>query len=286
MGVAVLIFFINHVAKSIQASQVLAAIASELHEAIERLMPAQQADEQDNPHADSEFEKLDSAPVVSPASGYLQAVDTARLLAVAVRHNLVLRLRVRPGDFVATASLLLHAAGPACSDKVNAEMQGAFIFGPERTMTQDLEFGLYQLTEVAIRALSPGNNAPHTAHTAVDLLGEVLAAVAARPFPRSTFRDEQGATRLIERPFTFEGMVDAAFNEIRQYGATSAAVTIRMLEALTLIAERASHPSLHAPLLAQAEMIARSSREKLSEQNDMEDVEKRRTKLLGVLHAR
>jgi uncharacterized membrane protein len=79
-------------------------------------------------------------------------------------------------------------------------------------------------------------------------------------------------------------MVDAAFNEIRQYGATSATVTIRMLEALTLIAERASRPSLHAPLLAQAEMIARASREKLSEQNDVEDVEKRWKQLLGVVH--
>ncbi len=282
-GVAVLIFFINHVAKAIQASHVLAAIATELHDAIERLLPPQSG-EQESSGAEEAFDEQGSLPLLSHRSGYLQAVDVKGLVKLASENNLVLRFRVRPGDFVAKGSVLLDAVGRERLDSLEIEIQRAFVLGTERTMTQDLEFGLYQLTEVAIRALSPGINDPHTALTAVDRIGEVLAAVAARPFPSPVFRDEQGYPRVIEKPFTFEGMVRTSFDELRQYGASSAAVVIRMIEALTLIASRTRDSSRHAPLLAQVEMIARSSHEKIFERSDVEDIERRRQEFLRAIH--
>ena len=124
----------------------------------------------------------------------------------------------------------------------------------QRTAFQDVEFTVDQLVEVAVRALSPGINDPFTAIACIDRLGEGLCRLAGRSMP-SPFRcDEEGRLRVVARPTTFESVANAAFHQIRQYGRTSAAVLIRLLETFEMVAEqthreedRAAHGASRLP---------------------------------------
>ena len=149
---------------------------------------------------------------------------------------------------------------------------------------QDAEFAIHQLVEVALRALSPGINDPFTAITCIDHLGSVLCSLTDRAFPRPSFYDDEGKLRIITKPLTFEGVTNAAFDQIRQYGRASVAVTIRLLETLKTVAFHASTLEQRKAILRQADMIIRESQETIGEKNDRDDVQERYQALLNVLN--
>lgn len=126
------------------------------------------------------------------------------------------------------------------------------------------------------RGLSPGINDPFTAISCIDRLGAALARLSERRFPSPYRYDDEGNLRVIVEPVRFRGIVDTAFNQIRQYGQSSAAVTIRLLEAIAIIAGRTSDGERRAALLRQADMIWRGSQASLPEPEDRADVEARR----------
>jgi uncharacterized membrane protein len=149
-------------------------------------------------------------------------------------------------------------------DRVNS----AFALGNQRTSGQDIEFAVNQLVEIAIRALSPGVNDPFTAMTCVDHLGSALCRLAQRDMPSPYRHDTQDQLRVITPVFTFPDVTDAAFNQIRQYGRSSTAVTIRLLETIAEVAGSVHRPEDRAALLRHAKMIARGARDGLPEDED------------------
>jgi uncharacterized membrane protein len=136
-------------------------------------------------------------------------------------------------------------------------VRDVFALGNLRTSAQDVEFAIHQLVEIAVRALSPGINDPFTAVACVDRLGSALCRLAQRKMPSAYRHDEQHRLRLVVAPITFTEIVDTAFNQIRQYARPSAAVTIRLLETIAVIAEAVHRPADWAPLWRHAEMIVR-----------------------------
>jgi hypothetical protein len=181
-------------------------------------------------------------------------------MQLATEHDLILRVTPRPGYFVIQGSALAAAwPGERVDERLAEKIHDAFIVGAGRTLTQDVEFAVDQLVEVAVRALSPGVNDPFTAMTCVDRLGEALCQLAERTLPSPSRYDADGRLRVVVHPTTFTGVTDAAFNQIRQYGRGSAAVTIRLLEAIAGVAARASGEEDRAALLQQARMIKRGS---------------------------
>lgn len=137
--------------------------------------------------------------------------------------------------------------------------------------------------EVALRALSPGINDPFTAITCIDYLGAALCYLIHKEFPTQFHCDDEGKLRLIMQPTNFTGMLNAAFDQIRQYGQTSVAVTIHLLEALKTIAAQARSTEQYQSILRQAEMIKRMSETALYEKLDKKDVKNRYLDLLEVL---
>jgi uncharacterized membrane protein len=125
-------------------------------------------------------------------------------------------------------------------ESLAAQIQDAFILRAERALTQDVEFAVDQLVEVAVRALSPGINDPFPAMGRIDRLGEALCQFAMRVIPSPERYDENGILRVITYPVIFAGVTDAAWTQIRQYGPTSASVTIRLLETIAVVAGHAS----------------------------------------------
>jgi len=278
----VFIFFIHHVSISIQANEIAARIGKELIESIDRLFPEQIG--RGEPGIPTEppdagfLEAFDeeARPVGADGDGYVQFIDAEALLALAVEQDLIVRLERRPGNYVvARCPLALIRPGGRVTDRLTDQVNSLFVLGHQRSSGQDIEFGLNQLVEIAVRALSPGLNDPFTAITCVDHLGSALCRLASRDMPSPYRHDHQNQLRVIAPADTFPQIVDAAFDQIRQYGRSSASVTIHLLETIAVVARFAHRPEDRATLLRHAEMIARGAGDGLPENQDRRAVEER-----------
>jgi uncharacterized membrane protein len=282
VSVGVLIYFIHHVSTSMQADQVVARVGKELAEEIHRLFPEQIGQEHDRPAIESTDTSIPEAfdraarPVLAGGDGYLQHIDADTLMTLATEADVLLRLERRPGQYVVSGRpLVMVWPGDRVTDEFAAQVRDAFALGNLRTSAQDVEFAIHQLVEIAVRALSPSVNDPFTAIACVDRLGSALSRLAQRKMPSPYRHDGQRRLRVVAVPITFAEIVDASFNQIRQYARPSAAVTIRLLETIAVIAEAVHRPEDRAALRRHAEMIVRGAREGLPEGEDRRDVEAR-----------
>ena len=282
-SLGVLIYFIHHVSVSIQADEVVARVGIELIQGIDRLFPQPVSNVQVRPAVvasaaspPDEFDR-EAHPVASAEDGYLQYIDADALMTLATEQKMLLRIEKRPGQYVAMGCPLATAwPGDRVTEPLAAAINAVFILGHQRTAAQDVEFAIHQLVEIAVRALSPGINDPFTAITCVDRLGSALRRLAQRNMPSSLNRfDEEGQLRVIMPAITFPVIVNAAFNQIRQHARSSAAVTVRLLETIAMIAEVVLRPEDRAELHRHAEMIVRGAREALPEHWDRQEVEER-----------
>lgn len=288
-SVGVLIYFIHHVSLSIQPNEVTARINRELVEALDRIFPHNIGRGTSQVRVDPpdvgflEAFDAEARPVDAGADGYLQFTDGEALLELAMAEDLVVRLEQKPGRYV-NAGSPLASIWPAsrATDRLEHRLRSCFVLGHQRTPDQDLEFGVNQLVEIAVRALSPGLNDPFTAITCVDHLGSFLCRLATRDMPSRYRYDDQNLLRVIAPSNTFEELTDAAFNQIRQYGSPSVAVTIRLLETIAVVAGFAGRSEDRATLLRHAQMIARGALEKLSESEDRRAVEERHQAIIEL----
>jgi uncharacterized membrane protein len=278
LTLGVIVYFLHSVATSIQPTRLAAAVGRDLDASIDRLFPERigHGEEANGEPGPAHLDPTISAKVPANHEGYLVAIDANGVLEIAEQHDLVIELLVRPGDFIAHDAPLALVNPPA---KVTTDIERSIrrhcLVGTERTPRQDVECAVNELVEVAVRALSPGINAPLTAVVCIDRLGASLARLAARCIPSSRRYNSQGALRVIARPYTFHSVLAAAFDQIRQYGATSVAVTIRMLEALERIASAATRHDDIPSIRAQADMIVEVARNQGFADGDLSDVEER-----------
>lgn len=275
-----LIYFGHHIAELIQVSDIIARVAEETITVLEAHFPASPAPAPAGP---------DPAPgaglaIAAPRSGYIQGADYAALIETARACGGVIRLDRAVGDFVPEgnrlATVWCQAAPP------EAALQRCLAIDIERTLLQDVEFGVRQLVDIALKAISPAINDPRTAMNCIDYLGAILVAAARRADPPTRHADSGGALRLITAELTFAGLVDRAFHQIRQYGAGDVAVTLRLLDTLLEIGEAlAALPGgrqRRAALWHHACMIGRGAR-RLPEFHDRAEVERRIIALAGRL---
>ncbi len=281
-AVGVLIYFIHHVAISIQADKVVATVGSELESTIRRMFTYgldEKADLISEPVAELQQESRahqHQHHIIAPRSGYLQAIDLDGLFRIAADNRYLIHAQQRPGQYIVGGSIIAIVGSEAeLAEDLRKSIAEAFIIGQQRTAEQDVEFSIHQLVEIAVRALSPGINDPHTAIACIDQLGTSLCFLAKMKFPSPYFFDEQGRLCLLTNPLTYSGIVNAAFDNIRQYGRTSVAVNLRLLEMLSIICRQSCRNEQRMALRRQAEMILRACREVLLEQNDMEDIYQR-----------
>jgi uncharacterized membrane protein len=285
-SLGVLIYFIHHVAVSIQADEIISRVAGELKEGIERLFPEHLgADAAEEPSASLPADFQDrSVPVCSPGDGYLEFVDADSLMSLATEHDLLLVIERRPGHYVIGGTTLLHAyPASRVSEELKKRLQEVFVLGSMRTDAQDIEFSLLQLVEVAARALSPGVNDPFTAVTCVDRLGSALKQLATRQMPSSYRRDEKGVLRIIAPSSKFPRLLAAAFDQIRQSAASNVAVTIRLLEVIARVGSFAQRRADIDALQQQANMIVSGARRQHFEDGDRHDIEERYAQVEHVL---
>ncbi|MET9420149.1 DUF2254 domain-containing protein [Streptomyces sp. NPDC006540] len=200
-------------------------------------------------------------------SGALRDVEVARLVRVARRHDVVLRLIPRVGDFVVpgTPVLTVHGgAGQPLPFAARRALQSAVSVGVERTFRRDLTFGLRQLTDIGLRALSSSVNDPTTAVQCLDRIVQYLAVVAQRPLGTVYHQDGKGRVRLVQHVSEWEDLVDLGFAELRGCAVGNPQVTRRMMAGFEDLLQLVP-PERRAPLERHRDMLVRAVRQSVRE---------------------
>jgi uncharacterized membrane protein len=283
-NLAVLIYFIHHVAVSIQLNEVIAGIGQDFSRAIEENFRFPSLLDTDAMSGDGHSESrvsTDSVVVAAARSGYLQVISRSKLVEIANSSSAAIELLYWPGHFVVAGRPLARVSPAAAAPFVAHGLDRAHIVGRHRTLSQDPVFAVDQLVEIAIRALSPAVNDTFTALVCIDWLTAGLCQLGGRNIPARTFTDVDGSVRLMEAGLTYERVVDAAFDKIRQAARGMPAVAIRQLDSLAQIMATAGEAERKV-LLRQANMILRSSDEAIPEELDRAVVRERYHRVLNV----
>jgi uncharacterized membrane protein len=285
LSMAVLIYFIHHIATSIQLPQVIASIANDLSRAIDAESAGTESALESGPSVSELTRRMDESGglVPAPTSGYLQFVRHETLVGLAAEKGAVIRLMLRPGHFVVERHPMATVWPPDAAESISAALRKAHITGPNRTLAQDLPFAVDQLVEIAIRALSPAVNDTFTALTCIDWLGASMCKVTSQWHPVRVHRDGHGYVRVITAHISYVRMIERTFEKIRQAGRGMPAVLIRQLEAITRIADHTTTEPQRRLLLEQATLIVQTSNESVPEPADRADVQREYDELLAAL---
>jgi uncharacterized membrane protein len=290
VNIGILIYFIHHIAKSIQLPEVIAGIAADLMESIDAEFPdrvgmvTETHEPLERGKSVPELLKLiedRGATVPSQVSGYIQYVGYSQLIAIATRTDSVVRLEHRPGHFLATGRPLAMVWPRGAAPEVAQALSKAHVTGPHRTLVQDPVFAIDQLVEIAIRALSAAVNDTFTALTCIDWLSAGLGRVSGRVLDEGVYRDASGNIRLIESDPSYARMVNRSFDKIRQAASGMPAVLIRLIDSLGSIMLDTPTEDQRSVLRRQADMVLRLSEETVTEQNDLEEIRFRYRRIPG-----
>ncbi len=285
--VFLLIYFLHHMARAIQAPYVIADAAKDLNEEIERLYGKsvekkaaaapdriREIEEEGLPDWEEGFD------IEADAGGYIKAVNYDLLLKVAIEHDRTFKLAFRAGNWVGIGDALVTVWPPLSPVAYEDKVRHCFIMGRDRSAVQDPEYGINQLVEVAARALSPGINDPFTAMTCLDYLGAALNHVLRCDIPAPYLLDDDRQLRVVVNNVTFPGLCDSAFNMIRQYGADSPAVMIRMLETLAKIGAKCHNSTQSEAIAGHARLARDEALKETSIDRDVTDIENRYARVL------
>lgn len=257
-GIGFLIFFIHHISISIQASSIIAAAAEETIAAVDRLFPerigASGEKETTLDRVSDSWEGHQWTAIGAPSTGYIEEVDGEGLLSFARRKETLLRMERGVGEFVIKGTPLISIIDLTRSKDEEAELHNLFVITRQRTVQQDAGFGIRQIVDIAMKALSPGVNDTTTAVMCVDYLAAILVELAERQFP-SPYRFVDGELRLISKAPSFETMVAEAFDQIRQNSEKNVTMLERLLNALQTIARSTRDEHRRESLRRQAKFV-------------------------------
>ena len=281
LDLAVLIYFLHHIAIQIQLPFVIASIAGDLTRYLRVKKPDIRMATSDEPEDPAEIAALihrietSGAMIRTPKGGYLQAIRYDLLVRKASAVNAVVHVPYRPGNFLVEDGELAAVWPPEAADSIARCLKRAQVTGPVRTLAQDPAFGVDQLVEIAIRALSPAVNDTYTALTCVDWLSNTLCKLGHVWTPAQTYHDRDGAIRVICEQVSYDNLVRRSFDKIRQASLGMPALLMRQLESLKAIMEQTTDPEHARVLMDEAAMIQRANLESVPEASDRADVESR-----------
>lgn len=244
VSMAALIFFIHHVAESIRVSRIIDRVGDDMQRRISTLDDKPGAagiDEVDGDLSDqipANFHE-EAAVVRANENGYLLSVNEAGLLNLAKEKNLLIKQLHRPGDFITFGGeLVLVWPGNKIDDDLSNRVNGLFALDVERSEIQDMDFLFHKLSEIAMRAMSPGINDPHTAMMCIDRLGAGLAQIGLKDLPSPYRYDDDDTLRVVVRVITFDVLAYTAFSQIRHYASQDLDVLTHMLVVMERVARQ------------------------------------------------
>jgi uncharacterized membrane protein len=287
VGIAFLIYFIHHISISIQASSIIAKAAHETLAAVDHWFPkalSEDADEDVDRYRAMSFAEQVWPAVPARKTGYIESINRNALLYLAQERQTIVRMERGIGEFVAEGAPLVSVADSACLDeKTEAELNAVYVISSQRTVDQDAAFGIRQIVDIALKALSPGINDTTTAVMCVDYLTAILVRLAARRIATSHWMDDQGELRVMARGPSFEGLLNEAFDQIRQNAENNVAILLRLLGALRTIAVLTPSPNRRWLLRQKVEEIAEAAERPIVSPSDRVRFERRLARVREAL---
>jgi uncharacterized membrane protein len=272
---ASLILLVQHISTMLQAPHIAAAAGAELRNVVSAEIPDEVTGSDDRaisiagqtgqsvpvtPTAKNSMVETEGYPVRARKAGYIQYIDPEIILALARDKNLVIRLLCKPGHFVwpgAVVALVWPAR--RVDEQLDKLIRRAFQIGNVRTPTQDVEYAVKQLVEMAVRAMSPAINDPFTAMTCLDYIGEGLAAFIRESEQDTRILDMDDRLGFVLEPVTFDELLSAAFDMLRHASCDNASVLLHMLTVIDAIGHEAKAPEARQQLLRHVSLIQAES---------------------------
>lgn len=250
--------FLHHAARSVEAATVISHLGREIILGVEQMDFPPDAEQEEVRAAPAE----PATPLPAIETGYLQIVDERRLLSELPPGTRTVRLEARPGDFLFPGLPLLSFWPPAPLEPRRRErLHAAFAVGRERTVQQDVLYGVRQLVDMALKALSPGINDVTTAVMVVNELGAVGRQIAHKGLLGSGWAARRhGEVTLLMKGFGLVPFLEAAFGEIPNAAASQPRVIIRILEVLAQIASTQEREPLRRALVQCGQAVREASR--------------------------
>ena len=280
-GVIVLIYYIHHIANSLQVTNIIEHIADETVEAIENIFPegfATAAREEKREDTLRMWREERWVEIPADEYGYIQYINTKSLLEFAEEKDLLIKMERGVGQFVgrgaALVSVIQYSAGDAnivYDEEFARKINTYFNINRFRTIEQDVGFGIRQIVDIALKALSPGVNDTTTAVNCIDFLGIIVGELADRNLPIDV-RAKDGDVRVIVHTPAFQGYVETAFDQIRISGKGNQAVFERLIGTLGYIARMTDTEDRITIIRNQLELIEDFASETLETQYEKEKV--------------
>ena len=253
---AALVSFLSHIARTLRVDTMMAAVHRDTKRVMHRGYP---------PLGEGAPKPDDSLPgpsggtlVTARRSGFVESVELDRLVRDLAAQGAFVRLGVRPGDHVTSGTpigsawaeerpLDLGAVGDALADAVT--------YGYERTFEQDVAFGFRQLTDIAVKALSPGINDPTTAAHAIGYAADLLRDLQCREVGPAVFSDRSGAPRVVMPDRDHRYYLDLAIGQVRRYGGREPTVLVALLGLLRDLAAAVLTDAHREEVLRQVDLV-------------------------------
>jgi uncharacterized membrane protein len=271
VSIGFMIYTINHVARSVQVAVIIKRVTHDTLELLDEPLAGERDERHEPELAARAVPEAPGEIIASDGDGYLEAIDAAALLAAAETGKLVVQTEAPVGTFLLSGATLATVWPPGMVDaELAGRLRSAFVLGPERTRQQDVELGIRQLADIAVRALSPAVNDPTTATLCIDRLGQLLVRAASRD--ETEVVTGPGDGRIVLRGPSFARLTDVAFTQIRHYGAGDALVATHLMTTLGEVAARVS-VTQQEPLREHAAALLLEAREVLRVACDVSRVE-------------
>jgi uncharacterized membrane protein len=273
--VGTLVYFVGHMAGRINVDTVIDLVSEDVRLAIHRLTI------EDTQTASSLPEGfwVNAKQINDTRRGYLQHLDHQHLADWAASKGTSIKLLVRPGDYVFPGAPI--ALAKPMVDGVRDAIVDTTGLGSEQSSSADLEFAIRQLVEVAVRALSPGINDPHTAISVLTRLGASLCDMVRRELANGIYRSQENVTLLVPA-VDYDGLTDAMFHMIRQNAEGNTAVLIRMLDVLIAVASCEQRTDRRETLMRHAALVYDDSNRTIKNRFDLEDVQHRYQDFISI----
>jgi uncharacterized membrane protein len=269
--------FLHHAARSVEASSIIATIGREVIEELDRMDLGTARELGDTVPGPAE----EATVVTARETGYVQLVDEARLIAALPRGVHTVRLDVRTGDFL-FPGLPLVSLWPrvTLSRRQERRLHAALAVGRTRTTQQDVLYGVRQLVDMALKALSPAINDVTTALMVVNELGAVGRAVAATGrLGHSWWMRQRYRVTLLRPGFGLVPFLQEAFREIPLAAANQPRVIIRILEVFAQIASVEKNVAMRGTLVQTGQEVYEAARLAQQRERDMQLIEERWSEL-------
>lgn len=273
--VATLVYFVGHMASRINVDTVIELVSDDVHSAMQRLTTGERQKEPP-PLA---FWR-DATPITDARRGYLQQLDEHGLAAWAAEHETAIRLLVRPGDYVFPGAPIALMLPPV--EGADAAVRDATALGPKRAGSADLRFAVRQLVEVAVRALSPGINDPHTAVSVLDRLGAVLCEMKPLYLPTGA-RFAQERPVLVVPHVQYDQLLNIMFHMIRQNAAGNVTVLLKQLDVLTQVVSCERDRERMLSLQRHADLVLGDAVRDVSNPADLDDLHRRHRAFMTMM---